>query len=133
MTSRSRRARLTEAGMVTQREQKPDLRHHHPLPERHAALKRRDGDQSARLFVDQRSNRAPKQLRCMPGIRVGEEENVALGGPVALDSRPKASRTSRWAAPRRGSAVSRASLMPSTMAAVSSVDRSSTTNSSTGW
>ena len=90
MTSRSRAGPVHRRGIVPQREKKPDLGHDHPLPEAHTALEWRDGHQAG-VFPDERSHRVAQQRRRVPGVGVGEQEELAGSGPVSLVAGPRLS------------------------------------------
>jgi hypothetical protein len=72
---------------VAQPEQQPDLRHHHPLPESQRELPRCHRHQVGPL-PPERGDRSPKQLGCVPGIGVGEEEELARGNARTLSTCP---------------------------------------------
>jgi hypothetical protein len=66
------------------------------LPERHAALERRDRHQLGPFSLE-RADRAREQLGLVAGVGIGEEQDLAASGAVA-GGRPTAFRTSRPAA-----------------------------------
>ena len=81
--------------MVPQREQQPDLRHHHSLPERDAELSRGDGQQIGTLRA-QRTDRPREQLGLVPGVGVGKEEELSLRRAVPLNAGPGLAVPARW-------------------------------------
>ncbi len=74
-------------GMKAQAQQQPDLRHHHALPERHAALERRHRQEVGPLPL-QGADRPGQQLGLVPGVGIGEQQDRAAGLPRALFAGP---------------------------------------------
>src|SRR3954452_1464245 len=66
---------------VAERQQKPDLRHYHPLPEGYAALQGRDREQVGPLR-QHGAHSMPQQLGIVLGVGIGKEQDLTPAASV---------------------------------------------------